>query len=141
MDLLDFITLSQQLDNQTVPTLCVHNLPIDSQFLIFSFLDRKSIGSCILVCKDWYKLSKNQNFWKSLCDRLFKCSLIENNVDWKKIYLKITNVFLDDSKWQSLETQASCHFNNKSLVTAEFIYQKGLEKFQNCSPLLGNYAK
>jgi hypothetical protein len=120
----------------------------DIKLLIFSLLDREDLQSAVIVCWEWQKLiNQNPQIFKTICKRLWSVNVPDEKVsDWKSSYLKITSrgfQILEESKdWCEIEEKVSVFgFKEKDYLFVDFLYQRGIQKFPNSSPLLGNYAK
>lgn len=124
-------------------------LNVDCLLNIFFFLEFKDYQNVVLVNKKWNDIITNetQSMFKEKCKKLFEFRLpLPKKNDWKNIYrsiymkdIPVIEKYQSDKFWPDIEkhVQKICYV---SVLRVEFVYQKAIEKFPNCSPLLGNYA-
>ena len=63
----------------------LNKMPSSLIFLVFTFLDIKSIVNCMLVSKGWLQSITNERIWKNLFLKFF-FSCPRNIESWKKLF-------------------------------------------------------
>lgn len=56
---------------------------------VFPLLDGKDLVFCMLVCRQWREIAKDDYFWKCICSRKWPsiCKLPPSDANYKKLYL------------------------------------------------------
>jgi hypothetical protein len=121
------------------------NLPTDLKFAIFYFFEPEDLARNTRVCKEWNDLLHQDHFFKYLTKKLFKPNIFEHNVrNWRIDYMNILFIDLPEinckTDWIGIQKMIETRVT-VSVLRVDYLYQKGMEIFPNCSPLMGNYAK
>jgi len=48
----------------------INNFPNDALFIVFTFLNFRELLNIKFVCKDWKRISKNEQLWKMIFERI-----------------------------------------------------------------------
>lgn len=60
-------------------------LPLEIQYVIFDYLDYKSLCKVSSVCYYWYKISLDDKYWKNIFNNEYKIYCIEKYIHFENI--------------------------------------------------------